>query len=176
MNKQTLGVFIGRFQPFHLGHLSAIKQTLTKVDQLVVVIGSANQNFDIKNPLLAKERLQLIELVKNNQKELKTKISNVLFLDDQINNLLWLQQLLQTVPNINLISSNNALVKILAEYMKLPIFTPKLEKRDQFRGEIIRNLILENKQWHQEVPACLVNYLEEIDIKHRLQSLIKKDF
>lgn len=56
MKKYKKGLFIGRFQPFHLGHISAIKQGLEVAEKLVLVIGSANRNFDLVNPLTFFER------------------------------------------------------------------------------------------------------------------------
>lgn len=35
----TRGLFVGRFQPFHLGHLHVIKELLEKVDELIIAIG-----------------------------------------------------------------------------------------------------------------------------------------
>jgi len=36
------GIFIGRFQPFHNGHLSVCKEILKKTDKLVIAIGNPN--------------------------------------------------------------------------------------------------------------------------------------
>ncbi|MCG8482154.1 MAG: adenylyltransferase/cytidyltransferase family protein, partial [Clostridia bacterium] len=36
-------VFIGRFQPFHLGHLAVIERALALSDQVIVLCGSAHQ-------------------------------------------------------------------------------------------------------------------------------------
>ena len=33
----STGLFIGRFQPFHRGHLATVKYALKKVDALVIV-------------------------------------------------------------------------------------------------------------------------------------------
>ena len=38
------GLFVGRFQPFHLGHLDMVKYALTEVDELIIVIGSAQDS------------------------------------------------------------------------------------------------------------------------------------
>ena len=44
------GLFIGRFQPFHNGHLQDIKNALKEVDELIIAIGSS-QHFNTKeNP------------------------------------------------------------------------------------------------------------------------------
>jgi bifunctional NMN adenylyltransferase/nudix hydrolase len=57
---KTLGVFIGRFQPLHEGHIQAIKNAANQVDLLLVLIGSANQCRSIKNPWTYSERVQMI--------------------------------------------------------------------------------------------------------------------
>ena len=55
----TLGVYIGRFQPFHNGHLNTIKEALTKCDKLLIVIGSTNKK-DSRNPFTYKQRADMI--------------------------------------------------------------------------------------------------------------------
>lgn len=57
---KEFGVFIGRFQPFHNGHLAVVKDALTKVKTLVIVIGSSNAARNIKNPWSAFERQTMI--------------------------------------------------------------------------------------------------------------------
>ncbi|MEM1589096.1 MAG: adenylyltransferase/cytidyltransferase family protein, partial [Candidatus Bathyarchaeia archaeon] len=44
------GLFVGRFQPFHKGHLQAVKEILDEVDELVIVVGSAQYSHRIDNP------------------------------------------------------------------------------------------------------------------------------
>ena len=40
MRKYKVGLLVGRFQPFHKGHLHLIEKSLNLVDMLVVGIGS----------------------------------------------------------------------------------------------------------------------------------------
>ena len=40
------GLLIGRFQPFHLGHLEALQFALSKVDKLWVGLGSSNKPIE----------------------------------------------------------------------------------------------------------------------------------
>ena len=54
------GLYVGRFQPFHLGHLDAIKNVLKEVDELVIVIGSAQYSHSSDNPFTAGERLVMV--------------------------------------------------------------------------------------------------------------------
>jgi bifunctional NMN adenylyltransferase/nudix hydrolase len=55
------GVFIGRFQPIHNGHLSVITDALSQVDKLIIVIGSANTARNPKNPWSAGDRQEMIQ-------------------------------------------------------------------------------------------------------------------
>jgi bifunctional NMN adenylyltransferase/nudix hydrolase len=50
------GIFIGRFQPAHKGHIQVLADAASRVDKLLILIGSANQCRSIKNPWTYKER------------------------------------------------------------------------------------------------------------------------
>ncbi len=58
--KADFGVFIGRFQPLHIGHEHTIRHALGKVDKLIVLIGSANIARDPRNPFTYDERLAML--------------------------------------------------------------------------------------------------------------------
>jgi len=58
----TAGLYVGRFQPFHLGHLEAVKHILHKIDELVIVVGSAQDSHTLENPFTAGERITMIRL------------------------------------------------------------------------------------------------------------------
>lgn len=54
------GVFIGRFQPLHVGHEHVIRQALEQVGRLIVLVGSANVARDPRNPFTFTERKAMI--------------------------------------------------------------------------------------------------------------------
>lgn len=56
------GVFIGRFQPFHRGHVDVIKQALEVCDRVTVILGSSRSARSIRNPFLASEREEIIRV------------------------------------------------------------------------------------------------------------------
>jgi bifunctional NMN adenylyltransferase/nudix hydrolase len=59
-NNHKYGVLIGRFEPFHNGHLSLVQYALSHVEELVIVLGSCNVARSIKNPWSAAERREMI--------------------------------------------------------------------------------------------------------------------
>ncbi len=58
----SYSVFIGRFQPCHVGHLQVIREALKKTDELIIVLGSHNQAPTCRNPFTSAERANMIRL------------------------------------------------------------------------------------------------------------------
>jgi len=56
------GIYWGRFNPPHKGHLQLIKKILREVDNLIIVVGSAQEKNTKRNPFSGKERKKMIEL------------------------------------------------------------------------------------------------------------------
>jgi bifunctional NMN adenylyltransferase/nudix hydrolase len=55
-----IGVFIGRFQPFHVGHEHVVSEALKQVDKLLILIGSAGAARSDRNPWTFDERREMI--------------------------------------------------------------------------------------------------------------------
>jgi bifunctional NMN adenylyltransferase/nudix hydrolase len=53
-------VYIGRFQPFHLAHMETINIALKYSNQIILALGSAQKERNIKNPFFAEERETMI--------------------------------------------------------------------------------------------------------------------
>lgn len=53
-------VYIGRFQPFHNGHLKVIREGLAQAKRVIILIGSANVARSYRNPFTWAERAAMI--------------------------------------------------------------------------------------------------------------------
>lgn len=90
-----LGIFIGRFQPIHAGHISALKQAASRCDKLLILVGSADACRSIKNPWTFTERKDMI------RKKL-TDISNFIILplnDYPYSDSQWISDVRETVQS-----------------------------------------------------------------------------
>ncbi len=58
--RYDLAVFIGSFEPFHLGHLSILQRALLQSERVVVLVGSAEAPRTAKNPWIFTERVVMI--------------------------------------------------------------------------------------------------------------------
>lgn len=58
--KYKVGIYIGRFQPVHLGHLKTIELMLSTCETVIVSIGSANRPKTIENPWTEEYRSKMI--------------------------------------------------------------------------------------------------------------------
>lgn len=54
-------VYIGRFQPFHNGHLAVVREALKLTKHLIILVGSANSSRNPRNPFTFTERAVTID-------------------------------------------------------------------------------------------------------------------
>ena len=54
--KRTVGVYGGRFNPPHKGHIALAKRLVKKVDFLIVAVGSAKSRNTKRNPRARKTK------------------------------------------------------------------------------------------------------------------------
>lgn len=62
MSEYHFGVYIGRFQPLHVGHEHVIREALKQVDKLIVIVGSSFMARTPVNPFTFEERKAMIAL------------------------------------------------------------------------------------------------------------------
>jgi len=165
------GLFIGRFQPFHNGHLYAIKKILGREDEIVIVIGSAQESFSLKNPLSAGERIEIIRAVLRELNALGRSI--IVPIPDIHENLVWPARVIEYTPKFDRVYSGNELVLVLFE--QFGIETVRLEhiNRNEYQGKVIRTKIIKGEDWAYLVPKVVYNYLEEIGFEERIRRLVK---
>ena len=162
------GLLIGRFQPFHLGHLDAVLFGLSRVENLFICIGSSNKSNERKNPFSAKERREMIITSIEPSITDRLKIFDVPDVGDHEK---WTFEIDKTVPKYDIVFTNDEFTRTLFEKRKIRVVSVVLKDREKFSGTNIRNLITEGKDWRDLVPQGTRNVLDNINAKQRLQNL-----
>lgn len=162
------GLLIGRFQPFHLGHLHAIKFALSKVDNLWLGIGSSNKELQKNNPLSADERKEIIE--QSLDPKMKERIK-IFYIPDFADHKKWIENIDTIVPKYDIVFSNDELTKHIYSRRGTKVLDIPFSERDSLSGTHIRDLISSEKQWFHLVPEGTRNVLSRIKIKDRLKDL-----
>jgi nicotinamide-nucleotide adenylyltransferase len=154
MKKYKTGLFIGRFQPFHKGHLYIIKKVLKRVDKLIIGIGSA-QVINKDNPLSVKLRKKMLEIVIE-EEGWGDRITSIILLRDYPDDDFWLKKVLQKTGKPDIIIGNNEWVNGIFKRAGFAVLRPGFYKRCLYEGVKIRKLISEGKKWKDRVPKYLI--------------------
>ena len=162
------GFLIGRFQPFHLGHLEAVSFALSKVNQLYIGIGSSNKNNQPRNPFTAGERRDMITSSIDEETLKKISIYNIPDVDDHSK---WTQSINEIIPDYDIVFSNDDFTHDLYQKTEKKIIPVVLKSRESLSGTNIRKMILNDQNWHDLVPDGTRNVLLKIDVKNRLKDL-----
>ena len=162
------GFYTGRYQPFHLGHLSAIKQALSKVDFLYIGIGSAQYSHTSDNPFTTEERRKMIEkaLLKN---RISKKQFKIIPIPDIHSDPDWPAHVQNLVPTFDVVFvGDDGLVKELFEtHTDIPV--KSVQKEINISATEIREAMLKGKDWKKYLSDSTVEYLEKIDGVKRLK-------
>ncbi|HII75027.1 nicotinamide-nucleotide adenylyltransferase [Sulfurisphaera tokodaii] len=165
------GLYPGRFQPFHLGHLSVIKWALQKVDELIIVIGSAQESHTLANPFTAGER---IEMIRESLLEENIDLSSIYLIPvpDILMNNVWVSHVRSFSPNFDIVFARNPLVIRLFKEAGFEILIPPPYDREKYNSTLIRRLIIENSdEWKKLVPQKVAEYILKIRGDERLKAI-----
>ena len=162
------GLLIGRFQPFHLGHLEALQFALSKVDKLWLGLGSSNKPMEKTNPFSVEERKQMI--MSSIDDSIKNKIS-IYSIPDLDNHVKWIENIDTIVPDYQIVFSNDPMTEHLYSKRDVNVMTIPFFKRDQLSATRLRDLIKSDQKWDDLVPEGTKLLLQKFDAKNRLKIL-----
>ena len=167
------GVVIGRFQPFHNGHLLLIRQILRECNEVLIVVGSAQRNYTIANPFTAGERILMIRksLIEGGVDVSKIIIIPLIDIED---NAMWFPMLVSMLPPFDIIYSGNRLVVSLASSY-LEVRSPKFVRKKHYNGSYIRHRILSGQKWSNLVSKSVFDIICSIDGINRIKKIGKHE-
>lgn len=161
-------LFVGRFQPFHLGHHAVVKKLLGEFDEVLVVLGSAEEPISFENPFTAGERAEMIRSCFS-QEELCRLI--LIPVRDINNDEIWVAHLMSYTPKFDVVISNNDLVKKLFGEVSIPVMRIAFIDRGQYEGRKIREMMLHGGEWKRLVPEPVAGFIDACEGCARLRKI-----
>lgn len=167
-------LFVGRFQPFHLGHLYAIETILGEVEELMIIVGSAQMSHEPDNPFTAGERIEMIREALT-EANIDRKRYMLIPIADAPSHRTWVSYVESQTPRFDVVYSNQALTRRLLIEAGYNVNEIPLHKRSKFEATEIRRRILKGEDWSELVPAPVYRIVCEIDGENRIRDLSKSD-
>lgn len=168
------GVFVGRFQPFHKGHLEFIKKILDEVNELVIIVGSSQYSHNLDNPFTSGER---ITMIRKAIKEAGIELSKIWIIPvpDVHQHALWVSQIVGYSPKFDVVYANEPLTRRLFTEAGFKVEPMHFIKREVYLATKIRNRMKTEANWEELVPKSVANYIKEINGDVRIRDLNKTD-
>jgi len=147
-------LFVGRFQPLHLGHLKAIKWILEKYDKIIIVIGSSQESNTEKNPFTAEERK---EMINETLKSEHTKKYEIIEIPDVYDDDAWVKSILEKAKFDTVFTMNHWVKRC---FEKFNITVKDHPKFGNISASNIRKRMKEGKEWENLVPKEVVKIVK----------------
>ena len=171
----TNGLFIGRFQPFHKGHLAAAKFALSRVNQLVIVVGSAQKSHEPKNPFTAGERIMMIKESLDADSEADVRRILIIPVPDSDVHSLWTHQVNMLVPKYDVVFANDLFTLMLFREQGIKAIEAPLYRREEMRATEIRKRMAAEENWEDLVPKPVSKVIKEINGVERVRAIYRRD-
>ncbi|MDE1854089.1 MAG: nicotinamide-nucleotide adenylyltransferase [Thaumarchaeota archaeon] len=169
-----VGLLVGRFQPFHLGHLEAVKYALKHVGYLYVVVGSAQRSHERDNPFTAGERITMIKSALDGNGVDPSKWMAIP-IPDADSHSLWVSTVESMVPKFDLVFTNDALTFLLFNEERIEVRAVPYLDRKRYSATNVRDRILERKDWESLVPGQVAKLVKKFGGVERVRALMRKD-
>jgi nicotinamide-nucleotide adenylyltransferase len=173
-NSSLIAAVVGRFQPFHKGHLLLIKEILKSSDIIKIGIGSSQYSNTAENPFTYDERKEM--LVRTFKAERISEKEYFIYpIPDFHDMYKWTKELMHILGCFDIFYSNNEWIrelilkkgKKLGEMLK---FNFKI-----YNASNIRNLLSQNKPVEELLPKEVEEFIIQINGNQRISEIYERN-
>ncbi len=159
-----IGLYAGRFQPFHLGHLGAIRHVMSECDDVYVLICSKQgaNPLDDKNPFTFEERRQMMQLSNvfdNDEDMFRLHFRHIC---DQTSDEEWARVIeKETKDGEKVCYTNNPRTQDAFQAHGYNVKNIPVQQNG-INASLIRKLIIRNEKWEHLVPDGTEQVIEDV--------------
>lgn len=163
-------LFVGRFQPFHRGHLKAIQtvHAARPTERLLIGIGSAQESYTIQNPFTAGERFDMID---RGLIEAGIRDVSIIPLPDVNQHALWVPYVEGLLPAFQRVYTNNPLTRGLFEDAGYSVEGTELFERERWVGVGVRAALARGDPMDPYLTPAVARFIAELGGEARMRLL-----
>lgn len=161
---KMIGLFIGRFQPFHNGHLEVIRRALKEVSHIIIIITVPLRKTS-KDPFSADERR---EMIRDALHEEKIRNFSLFVVNDIPSDDEYVDHVRQHAHNFNMVyvGENRINEKLFSDAGYTVIASNRyfnISSTD-VREDMLRN----GDKWKKMVPKAVAEYIERKELEKKV--------
>ncbi len=162
---KPVGLFIGRFQPYHTGHHLVVQGMAKVCSKVVIAIGSSNKANTSDDPYTAQERKEMIQAAL--QDEDIIPMFDIVFVEipDIDNDEAWAQAVLDAAGEVDVVWTGNEHTKKCFEGKKE---IKDIKEVPGISSTNIREQIKVDGDWREKVPAAIVKSVSDLGGRSRM--------
>ena len=180
---KTKSLFIGRFQPFHIGHLADIRSIIEHGEHCIIVIAAANKIGTWRNPLTGDERERILRETLAEEEKLNPgtvppdnyEIHQLADIDDDKR---WAEYVVSSLPPFEKIYSGSKFVRSFFEnddrFKTIAVKMIPDGHGDRVRATNIRKKILKWEDYGEYLRPKTEEILDELAFRERLVQITPK--
>ena len=161
-------LLLGRFQPFHNGHLKVVRDVTAKAEYLVIAIGSAQYSHSLENPFTAGERYTMISRALADE---GIRNYHLVTIEDIHRYSAWVSHMVSQTPEFDVVYAHNPLTLRLFTEANFQVRKLELYEAEKYSGREIRRRMITGEPWEDLVPKAVVEVMDEINGVERLKDL-----
>ncbi len=163
-------LFIGRFQPFHKGHLWVILHVYKHYKKIFIGVGSSQYAYTLDNPFSYEERKKMIHAALVDKGIKNFEIISIPDIHDPPR---WVSHVTSILSDFHVVITNNTCTEQLFKQQGFSVVSTPQFKRSLFSGKEIRSRMLNNQAWTNLVPKPVAEIIITIQGVQRIQQYSK---
>ena len=168
MPSKPTALFIGRFQPFHTGHLLVVQGMVKVSGKVIIAIGSSQESGTEKNPFTTEERREMIQRTLQTENVIPLYDVNFIEVPDQKDDAEWTKHILELAGSVDKLWTGDEKTKKCFEGTGIEV--QDIKEVPGINGTDIRCMMKEGGDWKEKVPTDVHVYLKEIHGVNRVKS------
>ena len=151
-------LFIGRFQPFHKGHLMAVDWICQRAEKLYIILAEDHNGENERNPYSKEQREMMI---KNSLKVEGIDNYEIIYIPDFETVNGWVNAITNHVPEFDVVFTGNPWIENCFSSRGFKVNTQPLFDPEKYNATVIREKMKSGERWEDLVPPSVAEIIRE---------------